>query len=265
MNKPSTVEITELEKIEAERVDGVANPANGFPILMLKSLPDKDPDTADAAKDAIKSAAAELLAAVTALVPGVDLSAPITKADGDEAANIGDAQSAIAMIARLIVREAESLAAGNLGEACDISDLLCAVDALRWFINDERYEAAEDAVVTIAMSAPTDTTKTTGADLAPALDETRINEIIKAALAEATKSHEAQLAAVRDELAKVKATPIPGGPVLTRTADDAAKAAQRDHHAHKAAYYRTLAEQVSDQRTAAGYRELAAKADAGQG
>ena len=34
------VEITELEKIEADRVDGVGTPANGIPFLMLKSLPE---------------------------------------------------------------------------------------------------------------------------------------------------------------------------------------------------------------------------------
>jgi hypothetical protein len=40
--------------------------------------------------------------------------------------------------------------------------------------------------------------------------------LIKEAVAEAMQSHEAALKAVRDELAKVMATPLPGGPGLAR-------------------------------------------------
>lgn len=35
--------ITELEKFEPDRVDGVGTPANGFPVLMMKGVPDEDP------------------------------------------------------------------------------------------------------------------------------------------------------------------------------------------------------------------------------
>jgi hypothetical protein len=43
---------------------------------------------------------------------------------------------------------------------------------------------------------------------------TEVDRLVKAAMAEVTKSYEARIEALMDEVAKVKATPIPGGPVL---------------------------------------------------
>lgn len=65
-----------------------------------------------------------------------------------------------------------------------------------------------------------------------------------------------ELSAVKAELAKVKATPIPGGPVLSAAARQTAAPAQ-DDHAAKAAYYAQMADTVSDRQSADGYRILA--------
>lgn len=44
--------ITELEKFEVERLDGVGNPANGVPVLMMKALPEKPAEQPAAAPPA---------------------------------------------------------------------------------------------------------------------------------------------------------------------------------------------------------------------
>lgn len=63
-----------------------------------------------------------------------------------------------------------------------------------------------------------------------------------------------------DELAKVKATPIPGGPVMSVTRQP--KAADGEDWAAKAAYFDRMADTVSSQEDADGYRQLAAQARA---
>ncbi|MGW5123304.1 hypothetical protein ACWEQ7_04415 [Streptomyces sp. NPDC004069] len=94
----------------------------------------------------------ELVAKAEGILRDVRALAPsLTKADDgddspgdggehDEAQDITGADEAIACIARLIISEAESLAQGNLNEACDISMLLDAVRSLRWFKESEEYE-----------------------------------------------------------------------------------------------------------------------------
>jgi hypothetical protein len=75
--------------------------------------------------------------------------------DGDESGDIAGAQEAIAVIAKLIVSEAESLALGNLNEACDIALLLDAVRALKWFQSNERAEqSGSDGAVMMLADAP---------------------------------------------------------------------------------------------------------------
>jgi len=118
----------------------------------------------DAAKaDAATVEKAEaLLREVRALVPdlakadGEDGGGPDgTDGDGDESGDIAGAQEAIAVIAKLIVSEAESLALGNLNEACDIALLLDAVRALKWFQSNERAEQSgtDGAVMMLADAA----------------------------------------------------------------------------------------------------------------
>lgn len=103
----------------------------------------KDANKADADEDLVTKSE-QILRDVRALAPS------LTKADaGDssegESGDIASADQAIAVIARLIISEAESLAQGNMNEACDISMLLDAVRSLKWFKESEEYEEQQMA------------------------------------------------------------------------------------------------------------------------
>jgi len=104
------------------------------------------------------------------------------------------------------------------------------------------------------------------------LDENRLTELVKSAVADATKSLteqaaeerkalEAELKTVKDNLAKVLALPEPGGPVLNRTALQAAttKAAADNQAKAEIAELRKKADQMQgvDAYTAQGYRARA--------
>lgn len=212
----------------------------------------EDGKEADTAPDT-KAAAAEALATVKGLVPN------LTK--GTPAEDISSAQAAIAAIAQLIISEAEGLAAGELSEAGDIDELLCAVSALKWFIFGEQAEEDDSELteITIPLAAepastktPAPAEKTAGPDL---------TEMVNKAVAEAMRASEERTKALEAELAKVKALPVPGGPVLTRTAEDTQKAAAKDAVLAQAAHFRQLADAVTDPAARQGYLELAAQAD----
>lgn len=83
---------------------------------------------------------------------------------------------------------------------------------------------------------------------------------VEDAVTKATGPLKAEIATLREDLAKVKATPIPGGPVMS-----AVRATQRvagdGDWAAKAAYYREMAETITDRQSADGYRKLAREAD----
>ncbi|MFF7142244.1 hypothetical protein ACFZB5_13480 [Streptomyces nodosus] len=135
---------------------------------------------ADADEDLVAKAE-QVLRDVRALAPS------LTKADDDEGVSSGGgehdevqdiagADEAIACIARLIISEAESLAQGNLNEACDIAMLLDAVRSLRWFKESEEYEqaqaAAEATKSDAADASGASGANNTGEDNAPAAAQT---------------------------------------------------------------------------------------------
>ena len=146
--------------------------------LGLESMVPENWNADGSLKDAAKADTATiekaeaLLRDVRALVPD------LAKADGedgggpdggeDEAADITGAQEAIAAIAKLIVSEAESLAQGNLNEACDIALLLDAVRALKWFQASERAEQSGDGDAALMLADTADLLKAGGkGNLAP--------------------------------------------------------------------------------------------------
>jgi hypothetical protein len=87
-------------------------------------------------------------------------------------------------------------------------------------------------------------------------------KVVEAAVTKATAPLEERVKALGDELAKVKATPVPGGPVLSRNVQvKTPQGVASEDWAAKAAYYRDMAEQVTDRVTADGYRKLAREAD----
>lgn len=83
---------------------------------------------------------------------------------------------------------------------------------------------------------------------------------VEAAVTKALESHTAEIATLRDKLAKVMATPVPGGPVLSANARPQAVRAISDEQTAKAARYEALAISVSDPDMSSGYQELARQA-----
>jgi len=277
--------------IEVSLVDRPSNPRTLFTMVKADAAGDlggvDGAAVVEKADDPRAVQARAVAAEVTVLVP--DLS----KADG-AAGDVADALTAIACIARLIQSEAASLAAGNLDEDCDISTLLQAVAAMKYFIACESAEPSttgDAGEVADSMSVTGDTymadaVKTETPPAAPAtappaapatttpdltkVDNAGMAAIVKAAVAEATAPLRDELALVKADVVKALAMPEPGGPVGMRTASQAAAARGADRltlHA-QADQYLAKADTVSreDPLLAAGYREKAAdlrtKADA---
>lgn len=270
-----------------------------------------DGSIADAAKADQIEKAEEALRLVRALLPDL---AKADDGDGDESADIASAGDAIAVIARLIISEAESLAQGNLNEACDIALLLEAIRSLRWF---KEREANEDEGADMALSDDPDLTKgetpapsaeaaevkpdtselltkadadaaikaavaealaavqTSPADTPETVTKADLADLVKAAVAEAKAAEgeridalAADLAKAHSELDAIKAQPIPGGPVITRSTMQQAEArnSDADRLRAEARHYQAKADLVEDRSLRDGYlersRELLAKADA---
>lgn len=234
----------------------------------------KDANKADADEELVAKAE-QVLRDVRALAPSLTKADDEGTDDGasdggedDEAPDIAGADEAIACIARLIISEAESLAQGNLNEACDIDLLLSAVRSLKWFKESEQYEqqmaatksddagpAAEGTNATDQTSAPVEEQQSADAgqqaedgatDQTPdaetetgsesdAVTKADVAELVKAAVAEAntaaeerTKALEAELAKANAAIEEFRAMPTPGGPALTRTAAQQAQAKNSD-------------------------------------
>lgn len=251
-------------------------------------------------KDANKADDEELVAKAEQVLRDVRALAPsLTKADDGEGSEGGEGESediagadqAIAVIAKLIIAEAESLAEGNMNEACDIDLLLSAVRSLKWFKDREEaednggsdMELADEPTPKTSVPAGTDGEDekededdgTASKSETPTLTKADVTELVKAAVAEATTASEERAKALEADLAKanaaideLKALPQPGGPVLTRTNLQEAEARKSDATLLRAQAneYLAKADQCSDRYLADGYREkaaeLMAKADA---
>jgi hypothetical protein len=170
--------------------------------------------------------------------------------------------------------ELDEFAQGD-DERCDLQQLLCSLSMyLDWWSHEaaegettspftpaETTDQGNDDMVHVGLAAEPAAAKA-AAPQTPALDEERVNQLITAAVTKATDASKERITALEAELAQVKSAPIPGGPVLTRTAADTNRAAVKDEHLAKAARYRAMADQVPDSRAKAGYLQMAADADA---
>jgi hypothetical protein len=218
-----------------------------------------DGSTATKADEGNDSALAETVTKAEQVLRDVRALAPaLAKADGEDGASGGEgetgdivgADQAIAVIAKLIIAEAESLAQGNLNEACDIDLLLSAVRSLAWFKSREEAEQEGGADAEMALAdqpdiAKTDApatpavepiTQTSDASQAPdTVTKADVAELVKAAVAEATEAAKERENALAADLVKANAAieefrtmPVPGGPALTRTAAQQAQARSTD-------------------------------------
>lgn len=202
----------------------------------------------------------------------------LVKADGEWVHDPAELAAVRDGLISVMKAELDEFATGD-DERCDLSQLLCALSMyLDWW----SHEAAEgettspfgtqdgaanmpqDAVIQVGLSAEADATKSS-----PGLSEDRVQELIEAAVTKASTASTkridvlaAENKALEAELAKVKDTPIPGGPVLTRTAADTNKAAVKDEWLAKAAHFRAQADLVADRQAKTGYWQLAEQAEA---
>jgi hypothetical protein len=184
----------------------------------------------------------------------------VTKAQ-DESEDIADAKDATAAIARLIISEAESLAAGNMAELYDIQILVNAAKSLQFFCDGEKLEtetdmttksdatdqtaaattSTEEEVVVppadqddttsekpAAETADTQETSDSSSEEQNDLSKSDLSQLLQDAITKATKPLQDELGFVKGELVKVLETPQTGGPVRTRTTNQRATAAKAD-------------------------------------
>ena len=191
-------ELTELTGIEIDRVDGVKNPANGFPILLMKAIdPAANPGCGCCGNCAMNTAKDEQ-------EPDVP----------DEAAKETEAVEPEAVPAETETPEGDA-------------------------VKDEPETPTPDEDVEKNARAA--------------------GEVITEAVAKAIEPYEAALKELRDELAKVKATPIPGGPAVTAPAGARADS-QRAELLKEAAYCDSMADLTAEQDMKVHYRAKAAAA-----
>lgn len=273
-------EITELEKIEAERVDGVRTPANGTAFLMMKAVLDETPATIENGGLSINDARA-----AAGLPPAPVPAAGATVAEIEQIVKNAVAELLAAKDSRTFTADQREKQADQGNALPDGSYPIPDADALRRAAVLARskhgnYKAAKRLIARRAkeLGVPnplkSDTTgKSVLADQEQSvntgnagndentggLSKADVEALVEAAVTKATEGAKAELETLRAELAKVRATPIPGGPVMSIAA--APKQQAVDDWAAKAAYYRAQADRVSDPTDAAGYRQLAAEAD----
>lgn len=174
----------------------------------------------------------------------------------DEAADIDGAWAAISQIADLIISEAGELKNRCPEEIQDIAILIEAVRGLHRFIRNEMHEdgmGSDSTAADFAYAAEGDIFKSAGAS-GDAIDGATLvaaGEIHKA-VTEATAPLMAELATLREVVARVEKMPIPGGPFVMTTAPHAAAAAPQDH-AGTSAFWRSRAAQISDPGAQAAY------------
>ncbi len=304
-------EITEIKKLKVTRVDAVENPANGFPILLMKAVNPQG---------------------------GID-----------EKPDIATAEHVLVLLFQLIQAEAAEGAAGAFRESCDIALLSEAISLVQYFLSNEQYGDEDDGVAKevadvakahrkfsaderkrlasegkalpdgsypipdadalhraailarsghgdvaaakrliakrakelgvanpLADSAakeaePVETgiEKTsapegagTGEATPDGEDLAKQIEDAKTEVKKASEERDAAIAvkeALEAELAKVKATPIPGGPAISAPQSVRTERERSDHLA-KALHFDRLADQVTEQDLKSEYRRRAAEA-----
>jgi len=247
------VEITEIEKLDADRIDGVENPANGIPILLMKAIePTEDaPSEPEATPGAeVPGLTPEERAEVIEVVKAVTASGAI-----NEKPDIADAERILVLLAKLIQSEAAEMAAGEFGETCDIGLLLEASHCMKLFRDGE--QASADA----AKSVETDSPETSAADEP---QEGKLSELVASAVTKAMEVHEAANQELRTELAALKATAIPTAVAITAPAS-VRNQRLRDENLAKAKYYRGLAANVQERELASYYKTQAAAAEQAAG
>jgi len=236
----ATADLTELVDIDPERVDGVRTPASGFPILLMKA---------------------------------VNASGQV-----NEKPDIAAAEKILRQVGQLMQAEADELAAGNPSEICDIELLTQVYHLMSCFKRGEEYNAedlanASPAAKETPADTPVDTDKETGVPEAqntdktppatePEVSKTEVEksaaELAEEAVAKAVEPLNEFIKELRDEMAALKSTPIPGGPVVTVPGAQRSSNEQAQHLA-EATRHERLAKSVTDRELIRYHEEKAAE------
>src|SRR6185312_10061255 len=126
--------VTRLRGIEADRVDGVDGPANGFPILMLKAV---DSDGASSTPNSTGCGCCDACG---------NMATKAVNAQGgiDEKPDIAAAKTIIVKLFQLIQAEAAEGATGAFAELYDINMLCDAICAMQCFLWNEQAGDQDD-------------------------------------------------------------------------------------------------------------------------
>lgn len=207
----------------------------------------------------------------------------------DETKDISGAKNVLGQIADLIISEATELKNGRLEELWDIETLMGAARAMRSFLRAEQGQDGQpsgvddpDAMTYVGLAANGETTKTTkkaakmgkktkGIEPTPATEIDKVDKAagaphdggaeidIRKAVTEATGPLEAMIKSLQADLAKVQATPVPGGPYIMPV--NTTVTATTAPNARLALGYRDTANKATDPGVSAAYRALADKVE----
>jgi hypothetical protein len=231
-------ELTELVDIDPERVDLVKNPANGFPILVMKAV------------------------------------------DGqgrvNEKPDIAGAEKILQQLAVLLQAEAAELAAGNPEEICDIELLTEVHRLMSCFKQREQWNAdmiangdatketgplsdntEKDAEVADDVKNEDKTSETRESQVEPVVEKSAA-ELLDEAVAKAVQPLQEVIKGLEDQMAVLKSTPIPGGPVVTVPAVQRNDSARANSLA-EAVRHERLAKSVTDRELVRYHEEKAAE------
>jgi hypothetical protein len=265
------VELTEFEEIDVQSIKGVPQGANGFPVLMMKGLSASDTDagaTADTKRpfpDGTSGPEQPAHMDLTGTHLHLAHGGPDANGDGlhqhaHEHHGDGDHDHA---------HDAHDDAGGGTGKS------VMAIAAAGGLTGAELQAAVEEAVKAKQGAAERETDDDAGKSVAEGgtgvqTDAQGTDGLAKAVEDAVTKANEPLLKDIADlkaanrvlaeGLAKVKATPLPGGPVLSNVRAQP-RAADGDDWAAKAALYRSKAEKATTPADREGYRQLAREAD----
>lgn len=244
-------DLTELIEIDPSRVDGVRRPASGLPILLMKAV---------SASGAV-----------------------------NEKPDIAGAETILSKLAQLIIAEAQEMAAGEFSEVCDIDLLAQAAHLMLCFRSGEQMNAemskaelrsevakqAEELGVTIqfpvtkesdmpetpATPEDTQTPPAETPEVTPdAPVEKSLGDLVKEEVAKAVQPLEERNQALEAEMALLKSTPIPGGPMVTAPGGQVNESAKATNLA-QAQHFDNLAKDISgNPELTRYYQERAAEA-----
>jgi hypothetical protein len=218
----------------------------------------------------------------------------VTDGKIDQGPDISLGHQIMGLLAQAIQQEAQEIGAGSYGETCDVDLLNCAASMISRWVGREAAPGSDDDAGMLMQSAA----KAAGLSMtdyarkllgpekgAPKPDDASKSEIAKEdktvdtgdqgtgslakaveeAVTKAMAPLQERITSLDAELAKVKATPVPGGPVLSRNVQvKAPGGVVSEDWVAKAAYFREQAQiwDSQDRGTADGYRKLAREADA---